>query len=63
MLRISNIKYPLEKEITTEDLIIKVAKILNTKKENIKDLKISKKSIDAREKLGGFYVLAFDINI
>ena len=63
MLRISNIKYPLEKEITTEDLKIKVAKILNTKKENIEDLKISKKSIDAREKLGGFYVLALDINI
>ena len=63
MLRLSNIKYPLKNEICIENLKNKVAKILNTKKENIKNLKIAKKSIDAREKLGGFYVLALDIDI
>lgn len=63
MLRLSNIKYPLENEICIENLKNKVAKILNSKKENIKNLKIAKKSIDAREKLGGFYVLALDIDI
>lgn len=63
MLRISNIKYPLEKELNLNELKIKVSKILNTNIENIELIKISKKSIDAREKLGGFYVLSLDIQI
>ncbi|MDE6182008.1 MAG: FAD-binding protein [Eubacteriales bacterium] len=49
--------------MTIEKLKHKVSKILNTKIDNIKNLKINKKSIDAREKLGGFYVLALDIEI
>lgn len=63
MLRISNIKYPLEKSIDLDDLKFKIAKMLNTNINNIFSIKIAKKSIDAREKLGGFYVLAIDINI
>lgn len=63
MLRISNIKYPLENELNIEELKIRTAKFLNTIPENIKSLKINKKSIDAREKLGGFYVLTVDIEI
>ncbi len=63
MLRISNIKYPFDKQITIENLKLKISKILNTKTENIKSVKIFKKSIDAREKLGGFYVLAIDIEV
>lgn len=63
MIRISNIKYPLEKEITQDSLKEKIAKVLNVEIKEITDLTINKKSIDAREKLGGFYVLAVDINI
>lgn len=63
MLKISNIKYPLEEKIDIEKLKKKVSKILNTEIQNIKTLKISKKSIDTREKLGGFYVISVDIDI
>ena len=63
MIRLSNIKYPLQKEITINDLTTIVCKILKTNKENILNIKISKKSIDAREKRGGFYVLALDIDV
>lgn len=63
MIRISNIKYPLEKEITQDNLKSIICKTLKTNIENILNLKIAKKSIDAREKRGGFYVLAVDIDI
>lgn len=63
MIRISNIKYPLEKKLTEENLKNIVCKTLKTNIENILNVKISKKSIDAREKRGGFYVLALDVDI
>ena len=63
MIRISNIKYPLEKEITEDNLKSIVCKTLKTNIDNILNIKISKKSIDAREKRGGFYVLALDVHI
>lgn len=63
MIRISNVKYPLEKEITESNLKDIVSKILKANVLDILDIKINKKSIDAREKRGGFYVLALDVNI
>ena len=63
MIKISNIKYPLEKEITIDNLKNIVCKILKTEKNNILNIKIAKKSIDAREKRGGFYVLALNIDV
>lgn len=63
MIRISNIKYPLEEKLTEENLKNIVCKTLKTNIENILNVKISKKSIDAREKRGGFYVLALDVDI
>ena len=63
MIRISNVKYPLEKEITEDNLKDIVSKTLKANVLDILNIKINKKSIDAREKRGGFYVLALDINI
>lgn len=63
MLKLSNIKYPLEKEIKKEELEKIVAKTLKVRPQDIKNLKINKKSIDAREKKGGFYVLALEFDI
>lgn len=63
MIRISNIKYPLEKEVTEKELLIKVSKILKIGIESIENFRIHKKSIDAREKVGGFYVIAVEFNI
>ena len=63
MIRISNVKYPLEKEITEDNLKDVVSKTLKANVLDILNIKINKKSIDAREKRGGFYVLALDINI
>ena len=63
MIRLSNIKYPLEQEITNDSLKNIVCKMLKTNINNILNIKIAKKSIDAREKRGGFYVLALDVDI
>lgn len=63
MLRLTNLKYPIEKEIDINKIINKVAKEIRVKYSNIENLKISKKSIDAREKLGGFFVLSVDFEI
>ena len=63
MIRLSNVKYPLEEEIKNDKLINIVCKTLKTNKDNILNVKISKKSIDAREKRGGFYILSLDVNI
>lgn len=63
MIKISNIKYPLQKQITKEDLIQIVCDFLKIDKKNILNVTISKKSIDAREKRGGFYVLALDVDV
>lgn len=63
MIKISNVKYPLEKEINEDNLKNITSKILKTNINNIIKIKIAKKSIDAREKKGGFYVLALDVEI
>ncbi len=67
MIRISNLKYPLEKEFNLQtmekDIKVKISKMLKVGVEDVKDFKLHKKSIDAREKLGGFYVLAVDISL
>ena len=57
MLRISNIKLPLTS--TMEDLEYAALKILKVKK--IKNIEISKKSIDARKKSDIFYVYNIDV--
>ena len=46
MIKISNIKYPLQKQITKEDLIQIVCDFLKIDKKNILNVTISKKSID-----------------
>lgn len=63
MLRISNIKVPFQDNISIEILKNKVSKELNVPPSKIENLKIAKKSIDAREKLGGNFVFALDFNI
>lgn len=63
MLRISNIKFPLHEELNNSALLKKAAKILKVKVDEILSVKLAKKSIDARERLGGFYVLALDVEI
>lgn len=63
MIRVSNIKYPLEKEVTEKELLIKISKLLKISIDSIQDFRIHKKSIDAREKVGGFYVLAVEFNL
>ena len=63
MIKISNVKYPLEKEINEDNLKNITSKLLKTNINNIIKIKIAKKSIDAREKKGGFYVLALDVEI
>ncbi len=70
MIRISNLKYPIEKaekkldlEKLEKELKIKISKMLKIGVEDIQEFRLHKKSIDAREKLGGYYVLAVDISI
>ena len=49
MIRIRQIKMPITH--TKQDLINKICKKLNIKKENIKKIIINKKSIDARKEI------------
>ena len=58
MIRIRQIKVPVEDNNTLEE---KVSKLLKINKEDIKDLHIIKKSIDARRKDQLFYVYEVDI--
>lgn len=60
MLRISNIKIPVEQNPQTEDLILRAEKILKTK---ILLLKIAKKSIDARHKDHVMYIFSVDVSV
>ena len=48
MLRIQQVKLPIEH--SEEDLLLKAAEALKIKKEEIKELSIFRKSIDARKK-------------
>ena len=57
MIRIRQIKLPIDH--TKEDLINKICKKLNIKKDNIKNITINKKSIDARKEI--YYTYEVDI--
>ena len=62
MIRIRQIKVPLEKD-SNEYLLNSIAKILKVDKNTLSNLKIVKKSIDARKKDNVFYVYEVDINV
>lgn len=63
MLRVNNIKLSADKTITDEVLLKKAAKALRTAENKIKSVKISKKSIDSRDKNAVFFVLSLDIEL
>ncbi len=62
MLRLRQVKIEVTND-SLESLTKKVAKILNIKESNIKNLQIHKKSIDARNKNNILFVYEVDINI
>ena len=59
MLRIQQVKLPIEH--SEEDLLIKAAEALKIKKEDIKELSIFRKSIDARKKDEILFIYALDV--
>ena len=59
MLRIQQVKLPIEH--SEEDLLLKAAEALKIKKEEIKELSIFRKSIDARKKDEILFVYALDV--
>ena len=59
MLRIKNVKI----SITNDDLLGKIAHLLKIKVNEIKNIKISKLSIDAREKNNIMYVYEVDVDV
>ena len=61
MLKISNIKISVREKITDELIINKVKRILRC--QNIKSVKIVKKSVDARDKSDVFYNLAVEASV
>ncbi len=61
MIRINQIKMPIEH--SKEQLFEKVAKLLKIKTGQIKDLKIVKKSIDARKKPELYFVYSVDVMV
>ena len=60
MIRVRQIKLPIDH--TEKDLINKISKKLNIKKEDIKKLKINKKSIDARKEINYIYEVDIETN-
>ena len=60
MIRIRQIKLPIEH--TKEDLINKICKKINIKKEDIKNIIINKKSIDARKEINYIYEVDIETN-
>ena len=60
MIRIRQIKINLDSK---QDLKSKVAKILHINEKEILNLKINKKSLDARKKDNLFYVYEVDIEV
>ena len=58
MIRIRQIKVPILEEQTLQD---KIAKQLRVNKQDIKNITIIKKSLDARKKDNLFYVFGLDI--
>lgn len=63
MIRISNIKCSVTENNEHTFLINKIQKILKIKENDIKDFKISKKSIDARKKDNVQYVYSVDLTV
>ena len=63
MLRLTNIKIPVNTEITQNILIKKAAKILKLSPDKIKNVSVSKKSIDSRDKKAVLYVLSVDAEL
>lgn len=63
MLRISNVKLSINKEINLSTLKAKVSRLLRVSSNEIKSLKISKESIDARDKNNICYVFCLDFEI
>ena len=61
MIRISNIK--IYEDISNEEILNKVIKKFNIKKEDINNWNISKKSVDARKKNDVHYSYSIDIDI
>ena len=61
MIRLRQVKVDILKD-TKEEILRKVAKQLNINKSDIKDLKIIKKSLDARKKDQLFFVYELDIS-
>ena len=61
MIRVRQVKVDILKD-TKEEILRKVAKQLNINKSDIKDLKIIKKSLDARKKDQLFFVYELDIS-
>ena len=60
MIRIRQIKLPIDHD--KKDLINKICKKLNIKKEDIKNIKINKKSIDARKEINYIYEVDIETN-
>ncbi len=61
MLRINNIKIPVKH--SKEDILKQTAEILGVKTDEIKEMKITGQSIDARNKSNIMYVYSVDIEI
>lgn len=62
MIRTRQIKIPIEKDSDTE-LRHKLASKLNIKEKSIKDIKINKKSLDARQKPNLYYIYEVDVQL
>ena len=62
MIRVRQIKVNILKD-TKEELLSKISKKLDIKKDEIMSYKINKKSIDARDKNNIFYVYEIDLDI
>ena len=60
MLRIQQVKLSIDH--TEEDLFIKAAEALKIKKEEIKELSVFRKSIDARKKDEILFIYALDVD-
>lgn len=56
MIRLRQVKLPID----DNNLLEKVARLLKVEKENIREIKIKKKSLDAREKLKLLFVYELD---
>lgn len=59
MIRITNLKIPVEN--STDSLMPKVCRMLALKKEDIKEFRIIKRSLDARKKPELFYVYSIEV--